>query len=68
MMTFGSGSFGDWIMILVPIALVVGVVLIALWAVRLLGGGAENDAVRQLRARFARGEIEAPQFEEMRRA
>ncbi|MEO6059463.1 MAG: plastocyanin/azurin family copper-binding protein [Candidatus Limnocylindria bacterium] len=67
-MTFGSGSFGDWIMILVPIALVVGVVLIALWAVRLLGGGAEDDALRQLRARFARGEIEAPQFEEMRRA
>jgi len=68
MMTFGSGYFGGWLMILAPIALVVGVVLIALWAVRLLGAGAEDDALRQLRVRFARGEIDAPQFEEMRRA
>jgi len=67
-MTFGNGSFGGWLMILAPIALVVGVVLIAFWAVRLLGGGAEDDALRQLRVRFARGEIDAPQFEEMRRA
>src|SRR3989304_2175010 len=57
MMTFGSGYFGGWLMILAPIALVVGVVLIALWAVRLLGAGAEDDALRQLRVRFARGEI-----------
>ena len=67
MMTFGSGFFGGWLMILAPIALVVGVVLIALWAVRLLGAGAGDDALRQLRVRFARGEIEAPRFEEMRR-
>src|SRR3970282_2475363 len=68
MMTFGSGYFGGWLMLLAPIALVVGVVLIALWAVRLLGAGAEDDALRQLRVRVARGEIDAPQFEEMRRA
>jgi plastocyanin len=45
----------------------VGVVLVVVWAVQRAGGGPEDDAMTALRARFARGEIDAAQFEEMRR-
>jgi plastocyanin len=66
MMTWGAGWAG-WLWMLAGLAFVVGVVLIVVWAVQRAGGGPEDDAMSALRARFARGEIDASQFEEMRR-
>lgn len=67
MMTFGGG----WLGVLGPLimlGLLVGVVLVVAWAVQ--AGGASrggDDAHVALRSRFARGEIDADQFEAMRR-
>lgn len=65
-MTFGAGNFG-WLGLLVGLAFVVGIVLIVVWAIQLGSRGAEDESLRALRVRFARGEIDAAQFEEMRR-
>ncbi len=56
---------GGWLGMLpaAVVALVVGIVL----AVR-PRGGSSNDPVKILRARFARGEISAEEFEQVRRA
>jgi hypothetical protein len=40
--------------------------LVVVWAIQRAGGG-PDDAMTALRGRFARGEIDAAQFEEMRR-
>jgi plastocyanin len=66
MMTWGAGSAG-WVWMLAGLALVIGIVLVIVWALQRTGGGAEDDALTALRGRFARGEIDAGQFEEMRR-
>jgi len=66
MMTWGAGWTG-WLWMVAGLSFVVGVVLVVAWAVQRAGGGPEDDALTALRARFARGEIDATQFEEMRR-
>lgn len=66
MMTWGAGTVG-WLWMLAGLAFMVGVILIVIWAIQRAGGGREDDAMTALRARFARGEIDAAQFEEMRR-
>ena len=66
MMTWGAGWAG-WLWMLAGLALVVGVVLVVAWAIQRAGGGPGDDAMTALRGRFARGEIDAAQFEEMRR-
>lgn len=66
MMTFGGGWLG-WFGPLIMLGMLVGVVLIVVWAVNAGGRRNEDDALDQLRARFARGDIDADQFEVMRR-
>ena len=66
MMTFGGGWMGVFGP-LVMLGLFVGVVLIVIWAAQGGARGSEDDALMALRARFARGEIDADQFEAMRR-
>jgi len=66
MMTWGAGWNG-WLWMLAGLSFVVGVVLVVVWTVGRAGGGPEDDAMTALRARFARGEIDATQFEETRR-
>lgn len=66
MMTWGAGWAG-WLWMLAGLALVVGVVLVVVWAIQRAGGGPEDDAMTALRSRFARGDVDAAQFEEMRR-
>ena len=66
MMTWGGGWNG-WLWMLAGLSVVVGVVLVVVWAVGRAGGGPEDDAMTTLRSRFARGEIDAAAFEEMRR-
>ncbi len=66
MMIWGTGSVG-WLWMLAGLAFMVGVVLIIVWAIQRAGGGSDDDAMIALRARFARGEIDATAFEETRR-
>lgn len=66
MMTWGAGWAG-WLWMLAGLGFVVGVVLVVVWAVQRAAGGSDDDVLAALRARFARGEIDAGQFEEMRR-
>lgn len=66
MMTFGAGSPG-WLSVLTWLALIAGVVLIVAWLVQAAGRRPDDEPLRELRSRFARGEIDATQFEEMRR-
>jgi len=66
MMTLGTGSFG-WLGLLIWLGLITGVVLVVVWAVQAAGRGSDDEPLRELRSRFARGEIDAEQFEEMRR-
>jgi len=66
MMTWGWGSVG-WFWMLAGLAFMVGVVFVVVWAIQRAGGGPDDDAMTALRARFARGEIDAAQFEEMQR-
>jgi len=49
------------------LAFLVGFVFIVIWAVQRAGGGPDDESLRTLRTRFARGEIDAAAFEEMRR-
>lgn len=66
MMPFGAGSYG-WLGSLIWLAFIAGVVLVIVWAVGTYGRGSDDEALRELRSRFARGEIDTTQFEEMRR-
>jgi plastocyanin len=66
MMGYGWGS--GWLGALAGLLFMVGVVFVAVWAIRALTvTRSEDDALALLRARFARGEIDAAQFEEARR-
>jgi putative membrane protein len=66
MMMFGNGWAGPLWMVAGAL-LVLGVILIVIWAVQRGGGMGDDDAMRILRERFARGEIDVAQFEERRR-
>ena len=66
MMSFGAGSFGR-LGPLIWLAFVAGIVLIIAWIIQAGGRGSEDEPLRELRSRFARGDIDAAQFEEMRR-
>ena len=66
MMTYGGGWFG-WFAPLMMLGLLVGVVLLVAGALNSGGRHADDEALDQLRVRFARGEIDAEQFEQMRR-
>jgi len=65
-----GGTMGLWMVMamLSWIALVVGVVLLVVWAVRKLGTGggkaADESALDVLKKRYARGEISREEFEE----
>jgi plastocyanin/uncharacterized membrane protein len=65
MMTWGTGWAG-WLWMLAGLALLIGVVLVVVWVIQRASGGPEDDAMTALRGRFARGEIDAAQLEEMR--
>lgn len=66
MMSFGGGWPGV-LGLLIMLGLLVGVVLVVIWATQAGGARGEDDAHAALRSRFARGEIDADQFEAMRR-
>ncbi|MEO7294767.1 MAG: plastocyanin/azurin family copper-binding protein [Candidatus Limnocylindria bacterium] len=61
------GFDGGWLGPLIMLGLLIGVALVVVGAVNAGGRRTEDDALDHLRARFARGEIDADRFEEMRR-
>ena len=65
MMGFGGIGYGSaWLWMLAGVLFVVGIVLIVVWAIGgAVGRPGEDEAIALLRARFARGEIDAAAFE-----
>ena len=61
MMTYGGGWFG-WFAPLMMLGLLVGVVLLVAGALNSGGRHADDEALDQLRVRFARGEIDADEY------
>jgi len=68
MMGFGGvGNGGAWLWMLAGVLFVAGIVVLVVWAIGAAAGRPDEDqAVDLLRARFARGEIDAAAFEQAR--
>ena len=68
MMGFGGpGYSGVWLWMLAGVLFVVGIVLLVVWAIGVaVGRSDEDEAIGMLRARFARGEMDAAAFEQAR--
>jgi putative membrane protein len=67
----GLGTLGMGVGLLFWLALVAGIVVLVVWAVRQAGSRPRDergpDAVEILRQRYARGELSREQFEQMKR-
>ena len=67
----GMGMFGGWIGLIFNIAIVVGIVILIVWAVRRftsgnVSSGREVQTPREiLQARYARGEINRDQYQQI---
>ena len=69
----GMGLFGGWIGLIFNLAIIIGIVIVVVWAVKRFTGGAVNgnqtsgsQSPREiLQARYARGEINRDQFQQM---
>ena len=63
------GFFGGWIGMLFNLAILVGIVLLIVWAVKRFTGGASTASVQTpreiLQARYARGEITRDQYQQI---
>jgi plastocyanin len=68
MMGFGGVGYGGaWLWMLAGVLFVVGIVVLVVWAIGAAAGRPDEDeAIDLLRARFARGEIDATEFEQAR--
>jgi putative membrane protein len=68
MMGFGGAGYGGaWLWMLAGVLFVVAIVLLVVWAIgAAVGRPDEDEAIALLRARFARGEIDAAAFEQAR--
>ena len=60
-------GFGGGLGLLVMVGLLLGVALIVIWAAKAAGQRSADGPLNELRARYARGEIDAQQFDEHRR-
>ena len=72
----GMGVWGFWLLVFFGLLVLVGVILLVIWAVRASSGaGSAGDrgtavtdqALETARRRYASGEITKEQFDEMRR-
>jgi putative membrane protein len=63
------GFFGGWIGLLFNLAILAGIVVLIVWAVRRFTGGASTPSFQTpreiLQARYARGEITREQYQQM---
>ena len=62
----GPGGGAGWPWPVVTLLFIAGAVLIVAWAVGGFGSGADDEPARSLRASFARGEIDAAEFDAQR--
>ena len=68
-----DGGMGIWMLVnaVFWILVIVGIVLLVVWAVRRVGGGerskAEESSLEILKKRYARGEITKEEYEEKKR-
>jgi putative membrane protein len=67
---FGSmGLFGGWIGLILNLAIVIGVVVLIIWAVKRFTSGNVSQGVQTpretLQVRYARGEITRDQYQQM---
>ncbi|HET9913430.1 MAG TPA: SHOCT domain-containing protein [Anaerolineales bacterium] len=69
----GMGLFGGWIGLIFNLAIIVGIVILVVWAVKRFTGGHVNgnqisgtQSPREiLQARYARGEINRDQYQQI---
>ena len=67
MMGFGGGYGGAWLWMIAAVLFVVGIAVLVVWAIGAAVGRPDDDeAMALLRARFARGEIDATAFAQAR--
>jgi uncharacterized membrane protein len=60
----GGFIFGTIILsLLIPVVITVGVIVTIIWAIRRSVPTGKDAAIAQLRARFARGEIDQSEFQ-----
>lgn len=72
----GFGGFGMGLGLILTIGLIIGLVLLMIWAVRMVGSNQNNpglftnsqteNPMEILKARYAKGEITKEEYEEMR--
>jgi putative membrane protein len=65
----GMGLFGGWIGLLFNLAIIIGIVILVVWAVRRVTSGSvssDSQTPREiLQARYARGEITRDQYQQI---
>lgn len=65
----GMGLFGGWIGLLLNLAILVGIVILVIWAVKRFTSGSVSSGGQTPReivqARYARGEITRDQYQQM---
>jgi len=69
----GMGLYGGWIGLIFNLAIIVGIVILVVWAVKRFTGGhvngnqiSGNQSPREiLQARYARGEINRDQYQQI---
>ena len=63
------GFFGGWIGMLVNLAILIGIVVLIVWAVKRFTGSSPSASAQSpreiLQARYARGEINREQYQQM---
>jgi putative membrane protein len=65
----GMGLFGGWIGLILNLAIIIGIVLLIVWAVRRFTAGSASSGGQTPReivqARYARGEITRDQYQQI---
>jgi putative membrane protein len=65
----GMGLFGGWIGLLYNIAIIIGIVILVVWAVKRFTSGSISSGSQTpreiLQARYARGEITRDQYQQI---
>jgi uncharacterized membrane protein len=62
-MTPGFFGFAVVASLIVPLAITVLVIVVIVWAIRRNAPAREDPAIAELKARYARGEIDTPEFQ-----
>lgn len=65
----GMGLFGGWIGVLFNLAIIIGIVILVVWAVKRFTSGSGSSGSQTpreiLQARYARGEITRDQYQQI---